>query len=287
MANLKAPLLKLGVVAVGIGLGLGLVATGIFAYLSPSTGWNARAIRATYLSSDYSAAPAPAGYFTYTLENTSGKDYSVKLLGENQKHLPDNLRVAARRGPVNGKDDASDSSLIFGGINLYTQDATLGSSIDQLADGEPLFLPVKQKVRITVRWEFSEEELKKASSASIVNSSLFGFVLYDDTARYEIDFPQPARVEAKFTEADATQPSDKTINPGTLKPWEKYAICDKNEKFVATCKTAGLFKPIKAGYWIEPLPVLPPNVPAGYTLNADESLCNDSAQWQAYCWSSK
>ena len=283
----EAALAKLGVAAIGVGLGLGLVAIGAYLYFSPSTGWNSKAIRATYLSSDYSATPAPAGYFTYTLENTSGKDYSVKLLDESQKNLPLNLRVAARRGPVNGNGDANDAALIFGGISLFLQDANLDSSIEQQVNGEPLFLPAKQRVRVIVRWEFSEEEQKKSSSARIVNTSLFGFVLYDDATRYEIDFPRPARVEGEFTEADAKQPTEKSVNPATLKPWEKYAICDRNEKIVASCKATNLFKPIKAGYWIEPLPVLPPRVPAGYTLDADESLCNDAAQWYAYCWSSK
>ncbi len=284
MQSWKASLSKLGVIAFGVGAGLGLVALLTFWIMSPSSQWNAKAIKATYVSSEYSAKPDPAGYFTYTLENTTSKDYSVKLLeNDNSPALPSNLRAAARRGTKGS------TALVFGGIDFFIPSAgSIGNSIDVLAKGEPLFLPAKQKVNIVLRWEFEGSELSKTSSADIVNTSLAGFVLYDDAPHYEIDFPRPDPIQGKFTEADVKGAVNdaKTVEPDKLKPWEKYAACSEATKLVASCKAARLYTAVPNGWWTIPLPILP-SPPPGYDLDATADSCKAAAEWESYCANSK
>ena len=279
--NWKAPLLKTGVIALGGGIGLGLVALGVIIYsMMPDSpkAWNTKAITATYGSSMFSATPSPAGYFTYTLQNNTNKDYSTKLLDES--HLPGNLRAAAMRG-----DSPKSPSLAFGGINFYLVEAGVDTGIEQLADGEPLFIPAKQRVVVRLRWEFPSEELTTHTSTSIINTSLFGFVLYDDTSRYEINFPRPKTVDGKYTEAGAnqTRPESKTIDPAQMKPWEYYAACEREIAFVKSCKAAKIKTDFDGGLYFETLPALVPEPPKGYTMEPDQSLCNDATEWQNYC----
>lgn len=120
--TVKAALLKAGVVALGIGLALGIVALAAVAYTTMPKGWDKKAIIASFDSAEFSLTPSPAVYYTYTLSNNTDKDFSTRLLGD--KHLADNLRAAAKRGPV--YDDVSSiprsapaPTLRFGDINLY------------------------------------------------------------------------------------------------------------------------------------------------------------------------
>lgn len=135
MQSWKASLSKVGVIAFGVGSGLGMVALLTLWIMSPSSQWNSKAIKATYVSSEYSAKPDPAGYFTYTLENTTNKDYSVKLLeNDNSPALPSNLRAAARRGTKGS------TALVFGGIDFFIPSAgSIGNSIDVLSGGNRFF----------------------------------------------------------------------------------------------------------------------------------------------------
>jgi hypothetical protein len=73
-----------------------------------------------------------------------------------------------------------------------------------LAKGEPIFIPARQRVQIVVRWELPDTEFPKHTSASIVNTSLFGFVVYDDTTKYQIEFPKPPLLQGKMTDLDVS-----------------------------------------------------------------------------------
>jgi hypothetical protein len=279
--NWKAPLIKTGVIALGVGAGVGLVALGAILYsMTPDSpkAWNSKAITATYDSSMFSATPSPAGYFTYTLQNNTNKDYSTKLL--DGSHLPSDLRAAALRG-----NSPKSSSLAFGGIDFYLVESGVDTGIQQLADGEPLFIPAKQRVEVRLRWEFPTEQLTNSSSANIVNTSLFGFVLYDDNSRYEINFPQPKAVEGKFTEADISQTKGdaKTVDPAQMKPWEFYGTCERAARFVSLCRTAKIKSQFDDGMYFDTLPALVSDPPNGQTIQPDQSLCDNAVQWQNYC----
>lgn len=48
------------------------------------------------------------------------------------------------------------STLHFGAINFYTEDTNMDEGNDQLANGEPLFIPAEQSVRVRLRWEYAD-----------------------------------------------------------------------------------------------------------------------------------
>jgi hypothetical protein len=98
LVTVKAALLKAGVVALGIGLGLGIVILAAVAYTMVPKGWDKKAITASFDSVDFNRSPSPAVYYTYSLSNNTDQDFSTELLGD--KHLPENLRAAAKHGPV-------------------------------------------------------------------------------------------------------------------------------------------------------------------------------------------
>jgi hypothetical protein len=289
--TVKAALLKTGVVALGIGLGLGIVVLAAVAYTMTPKGWDKKAITASFDSADFNRRPSPAVYYTYTLSNNTDKDFSTKLLGD--KHLPDNLRAAAERGPV--YDDATSTpksapspTLRFGDINFYTADANTGESIDRLANGEPIFIPAKQKVQIVLRWELPESELPKHTSVSILNTSLFGFVLYDDTTKYQIEFPKPPLLQGKATELDVTgEPVLGGFAPDTGTKYEKYASCEEGQRLLPLCKKANIANADAAAAkdgWT-PVGSLPrlPLPPMGAVLEPAVETCKTVYQWDYYC----
>jgi hypothetical protein len=231
-------------------------------------------------------------YYTYTLSNNTNKDFSTKLLGD--KNLPENLRAAVVRGPVS--DDAqaitktpSNAALNFGDIGFFTADVNMDEGIERLAKGEPLFIPADQKVQIRLRWEIPSGELGKYGSVKVLNTSVFGFVLYDDATKYEIDFPRPPKLQGTVTDLDVIPPT----NSGTpIAPdhkgrlWEKYAACQEAARLVPLCQKANIQptdgSSLKDGWIQTPLPEmgLPPK---GYFRELDQESCNTAYQWQAYC----
>jgi hypothetical protein len=294
--TVKAAFLKVAAIGVGVGGGLGLVALSIFLYATAPKGWNKKAITATFQSTDFNVQPSPAVYYTYTLSNNTNRDFSTKLL--DVRKLPENLRAAVLRGPISDDGQPAtktplNAALNFGDIDFFTNDLNSDGGIDQLANGEPIFIPAGQKVQVRLRWELPTNELEKYGSVKILNTSLFGFILYDDTTKYEIDFPRPPILTETLTELDTARLS----NSGTPiapdhkgRPWEKYAACQEAERLVPLCKKANIepkdASSLKSGWMQTPLPemALPPK---GYFMEPGQEACNTVSQWQAYCKSQK
>jgi hypothetical protein len=287
----KSALLKTGVIALGVGIGVGLVALAGIVYSMRPKCWDEKAITASFDSAEYNVKPSPAAYYTYSLTNNTAKDFTTKLVGE--KHLPDNLRAATIRGPVYDTVAAmpkkpEKAALNFGAINFYTEDTNMDESIDQLGNGEPLFIPAKQTVRVRLRWELPSEELTKYGSVKVVNTSLLGFVLYDYATKYQIDFPKPAPVEGSHTDLDVKESSSiDGFAPDRGKPWEKYAACAEKDRLLPLCKKAKINLPYAsaaAAGWtpVGPLTALPVP-PVGYTLEPDEQICKTVYEWDFYC----
>jgi hypothetical protein len=289
--TVKSALLKTGLIALGIGIGLGLVALAGIAYSMRPKGWDEKAITASFDSAEFNLKPSPAVYYTYSLTNNTNKDFSTKLIGE--KHLPDNLRAATVRGPVYDTIAAmpkkpARGALNFGAINFYTEDTNMDESIDQLANGEPLFIPAKQTVRVRLRWELPSEELTKYGSVKIVNTSLLGFVLYDDATKYQINFPKPALLQGSQTDLDVKESSSiDGFAPDRGKPWEKYAACAEKDRLLPLCKQAKInlsYASAAAAGWttVGPLSTLPVP-PVGATLEPGEQVCKTVYEWDFYC----
>jgi hypothetical protein len=288
VAEGKSPILKWFAGALGIGLGLGLVVLGAVAYSMLPKGWDRKATTASFDSVDFNTTPSPAVYYTYTLTNNTSKDFSTKLL--DQSHLPENLRAATLRGRI--YDDIASvpkptptPALNFGDISFYTGDLNADESYARLAKGEPLFIPAKKSVQIRLRWEIPATELAKYGSVNILNTSLFGFVVYDDATKYEIDFDKPPLLQGKQTELDVVATNDLIAPDHKGKPWEVYASCGEAERLVPLCKQKN-FQPggffAKYGGFSVPLPEmrLPPK---GYLLEPDQPSCDIVYQWKNYC----
>jgi hypothetical protein len=183
---------------------------------------------------------------------------------------------------------AAKGALNFGAINFYTEDTNMDESIDNLANGEPLFIPSKQTVRVRLRWELPAEELTKNGSVKIVNTSLLGFVLYDDASKYQINFPKPAMVEGSHTDLDVKESSSiDGFAPDRGKPWEKYAACAERDRLLPLCKKANIepsYAAAAADGWtpVGPLSTLPVP-PVGYTLEPDKDVCKTVYDWDYYC----
>lgn len=291
LVTIKAALLKTGIVALGIGLGLGVAALAAIVYSQMPKGWDKKAITASFDSAEFSPTPAPAVYYTYTLSNNTDKDFSTKLLGE--KHLADNLRAAAKRGPV--YDDVASiprsapaPTLRFGDINLYTSEPNGDASIDNLANGEPIFVPARQRVQVVVRWELPESEFPKHTSVSIVNTSLFGFVVYDDTTKYQIEFPKPPLLQGKMTELDVSPaPVLGGFAPDIGTQYEKYAACEESQRLEPLCRKGNIATAdgvaARDGWTpVGPLPRLP-LPPMGAILEPGVETCKAVYQWDYYC----
>jgi hypothetical protein len=292
----RSALFKAGVIALSFVVGVGVVALGVAIYNMmphPQKQWNAKAITAAFVSADFRNTPEPAVYLTYALSNNTSRDFSTKLFNDRQNNMPGYLRVAAKRGPIYSsasvslKNDGFSRWLVFGGTDLLTQSPANEGSPGQFARGESLFIPAKQKVQIILRWRFPENELSTHSSVSIVNTSLFGFVLFDDATRYEIDFPRPLEVSGEFTDADAENIGNKTVPIAPdhkNKPWERYAACQEADRLGPLCEKAGIKTKEPDGWFEVPLPemALPPK---GSLLEADRRSCDVAYQWRAYCLS--
>jgi hypothetical protein len=286
----ESALLKTCAIALSTGIGLGLVALAAIAYSMSPKGWDEKAISASFESADFELKPSPAAYFTYSLTNNTHKDFTTKLLGE--KHLPDNLRAATVRSPMYETAVSTPKHmkpvLNFGAISFYTEDTTIDESYEQLASGEPLFVPAKQTVRVRLRWEMPADELTKYGSVKIVNTSLLGFVLYDDATKYQINFPKPALLRGTLTDLNVKNPTSiDGFAPDRGKPWEKYAACAEKDRLLPLCKNAKInlsYASAAAAGWmpVGPLTALPVP-PVGTTLEPDEEICKTIYEWDFYC----
>ncbi len=121
-----------------------------------------------------------------------------------------------------------------------------------------------------------------------MNTSLFGFVLYDDTTKYQINFPKPALLQGAQTDLDVKESeSIQEYAPDRGKPWERYAACAEGQKLLPSCRE-GKFaldeaKAIAAGWEpVSPLLTLP-TIPKGATLEPGEQVCKAVYEWDTYC----
>ena len=221
MSTWKHLLLKALGVGVGIGIGLGLViAIGIWYSSRPSVPrpWDTKSITATYQSAQFASQPEPAAYFRYVLQNNTDQDYSVSLM-DSQGQASSTIKLAARERQLHSDNSAdatgatpiSDANvtLVFGGVEASLPNVK--DIFDLVSGGKPLFIPAKQKVQVRLRWALNKVDMKHATSVQLVNEGLYGFVLFDEANRYQIEFPKPSVLKGTLTEAD-------------IDPWDRYRV---------------------------------------------------------------
>jgi len=151
-----------------------------------------------------------------------------------------------------------------------------------------IFIPAKQKVQIVLRWELPESELPIHNSVSILNTSIFGFVVYDDTTKYQIEFPKPPVLLGKVTELDvAGDPVLGGFAPDTGSQYERYASCEEAQRLMPLCRNGHIADKeaaIAKDGWT-PVGSLPrlPLPPMGALLDAGVKTCKTVYQWDYYC----
>ncbi len=96
------------------------------------------------------------------ITNNTNKDFSTKLLDVSR--LPSNPRQRSCAAPymtmwLRVPKNPEKAALDFGAIDFFNGNTSDG--IDQLANGEPLFIPSGQTVRIVLRWELPTEEHRR------------------------------------------------------------------------------------------------------------------------------
>lgn len=171
LSDWKAVLLKS--VGVGVGFALTLAAiVGIVIWNSgrpkPEKPWNQAAIKATSTGLLYSIeSDRLAGDFRYSLQNMTGKDY----------RLPSDSRLMVR----------------------LAQDMSY-RDVPNMTWEQNLFIPAGQKVNVSIRlpimysdFNFSQQKANDEKQLPpFVDRRLTeidGFVLFDSTNRYKVDFP--------------------------------------------------------------------------------------------------
>jgi len=274
----KLVLVKAAGVGVGIGVGIGLVVAITVWNSSRPKAWNTKAITATYQSAqspEFYSKPGPAAYFWYTLQNNTVRDYSVHLSGASSS-----LKAAARLARQGSAQvgNSPRNALTFGGVELFLPNVEPNKDIENIASGEPFFLPANQSVDVRVRWAFSPEDLKKDTSVQLVNNTLFGFVVFDEANHYQIEFPKPPSLKGEFTDADLDAPDKGDA-------FDRVAGCDEADKMVSLCKAKGIGPIAKSsaayGGYEEPLPQLPRQAKGEFV--PAQKVCDTAMQWQNYC----
>lgn len=165
-------------VSAGVGLGVALtVVILIYSwYSSRPKQWNPKAITASFDYADTEGTENTPIFF-YTLENNTNSDYHISI--------PTAIRLMAKL--------ERQKSLSQGG-------ADNGLTFDS-----PIFIPAKQRIRFAIHMNYptdiktiihpTEAERKKSKEqiAAWLNKevpNLAGFCIYDDSPKYQIDFPK-------------------------------------------------------------------------------------------------
>lgn len=154
--------------ALGFAAAAILIVGGVLVYRSssqPPKPWNTQAIHATFDSIGVEGSDH-ALVFYYLLENKTDTDYQI----------PDRLNVTVMSRRAQGTLSADDQSV--------------------RAD-ENLFLPVGRRARFAIHtsWHYPDASANPPDEAALETyvahseSDLNGFVLFDQRARYEIEFP--------------------------------------------------------------------------------------------------